>query len=178
MADIWVKDKEFNLFISEETIYEEIINLAENIKLDLKEKDPLFICILNGTFMFASDLMKQFDFPCEVCFIRLRSYTGTNPNGKVKKILGLVEQIKDRHIVIVEDIIDTGYTMHSLVERLKEKKPASLRIAVLLLKPKALQLTIKPDYVVFEIPNDFIVGYGMDYEGHGRNLRDIYKICD
>jgi len=178
MSDIWIRDKKFSLFLSENEISNGIKNIAENIKSDLKEKDPLFICILNGAFMFTSDLMKQLDFPCEVCFIRLQSYAGMKSEGTPKEILGLVDEIEGRHVVIVEDIIDSGNTVHNLVEDLKEKKPASIRVAVLLLKPKALQWAIKPDYVAIEIPNDFIVGYGLDYEGHGRNLRNIYRFCN
>ena len=178
MTDIWVKDKKFSLFLSENEISNGIKNVAEDIRRDLEGKDPLLICVLNGAFMFASDLIKQWDFPCELCFIRLKSYEGTKTGGNVKEILGLIEDIKNRHVVVLEDIIDTGYTMHTLMEKLSEKKPASLRIATLLFKPEALQLAVKPDYVAIEIPNNFIVGYGLDYEGHGRNLRNIYKICD
>lgn len=126
--------------------------------------------------MFASDLIGLFNHPCEVTFIRLKSYQGTDRSGKMKEIQGLTEDIKGRHIVIVEDIIDTGHTMSYLMKMLEEKEPASIKIATLLFKPKALQVDIKPDYVAKEIPNDFIVGYGLDYDGHGRNLRDIYKV--
>ena len=178
MTEIWVKDKKFSLFLSENEILEGIKNVAQNIRRDLKDKDPFFICVLNGAFMFASDLIKQLDFPCELCFIRLQSYVGTKTGGTVKEIYGLIEDIENRHVVILEDIIDTGHTMYGLKEKLKVKKPASLRIASLLFKPDALQLAVKPDYVAVEIPNNFIVGYGLDYEGHGRNLRNIYKICD
>jgi len=178
MSEIWVKDKKFSLFLSESKIVEGVRNVAENIRRDLKEKDPVFICVLNGAFMFASDLIKQLDFPCELCFIRLKSYEGTKTGGKVKEIFGLIEDIKNRHVVILEDIIDTGHTIYGLIENLSKKKPASLRVAVLLFKPEALQLAIEPDYVAIHIPNDFIVGYGLDYEGHGRNLRDVYKICN
>jgi len=178
MSEIRIKDKKFSLFLSENEILKGIENVAENIKRDLKEKDPVFICVLNGAFMFTSDLIKQLDFPCELCFIRLKSYEGTKTEGKVKEIYGLIEDIKDRHVVILEDIIDTGYTMYGLTENLNKKNPASLRVATLLFKPEALQLAIKPDYVAIHIPNDFIVGYGLDYEGHGRNLRSIYKICN
>jgi hypoxanthine phosphoribosyltransferase len=178
MAEIWVNDKKFSLFLSENEILKGINSVAKRIKLDLKEKDPLFICVLNGAFMFASDLVKQLDFPCELCFIRLKSYEGTSTGGVVKEIFGLIESIENRHVVILEDIIDTGHTMHGLMKQLKEKKPISLRIATLLFKPEALQLAVSPDYVAIEIPNDFVVGYGLDYEGHGRNFRNIYKICD
>jgi len=178
MSEIWVKDKKFCLFLSENEILKGITHIAEDISRDLKESDPLFICVLNGAFMFASDLIKQLDFPCELCFVRLKSYEGTKTGGNVKEIYGLIEDIKNRNVVILEDIIDTGYTMYGLMENLSKKKPASLRIATLLFKPAALRLAVKPDYIAIEIPNDFIVGYGLDYEGHGRNLRNIYKICD
>jgi len=178
MTDIWVRDKKFSLFLSESEILKGIKKVAENIRLDFENKDPLFICILNGAFMFTSDLIKLFDFPCELCFVRLKSYEGTETEGKVKEIFGLVEEIKNRHVIILEDIIDTGNTMCGLMEQLSRKNPASLQIATMLLKPEALQLAVKPDYVAIEIPNDFIVGYGLDYEGHGRNLRNIYKICN
>ena len=178
MTDIWVKDKQFSLFLSESEILKGIESVAAKIRLDVKDNDPLFICVLNGAFMFASDLIKLFDFPCELCFIRLKSYEGTKTEGKVKEIFGLIEDIKNRHVVIVEDIIDTGYTMHGLMENLSKRNPASLRIATLLFKREALQLAVEPDYVAIEIPKEFIVGYGLDYEGHGRNLRNIYKICD
>jgi len=178
MSEIWIKDKKFSLFLSEKEIQNGINNVAESIRQDFKEKDPLFICVLNGAFMFASDLIKQLDFHCELCFIRLKSYEGTKTEGKIKEIFGLIEDIENRNVVILEDIIDTGHTMNSLINQLSKRKPASLRVATLLLKPDALQLDVKPDYIAIEIPNDFIVGYGLDYEGHGRNLRNIYKICD
>jgi len=178
MTDIWVKDKKFYLFLSESEILKGITEIAGHIRQDFENKDPLFICVLNGAFMFASDLIKLFDFPCELCFIRLKSYAGTETEGDVKEIFGLVEEIENRHVIILEDIIDTGYTIYSLMENLSKQNPASLHIATLLFKPEALQLEVKPDYVAIEIPNDFIVGYGLDYKGHGRNLRSIYKICE
>jgi len=178
MTDIQVRDKKFSLFLSESEIRKGIERVAESIKLDVKEKDPIFLCVLNGAFMFAADLFKLFDFPCELCFIRLKSYEGTQTKGKVKEIYGLAEDIKDRHVVILEDIIDTGYTMYGLVEKLIQKEPASLQIATMLFKKEALKLNVIPDYVAIEIPNKFIVGYGLDYEGHGRNLRNIYSIVE
>jgi hypoxanthine phosphoribosyltransferase len=176
MTEIQVRDKKFELFLPEDVILKGIKAVAENISRDLRDKNPLFICVLNGAFMFASDLMKQFDFPCEVSFIRLKSYQGTKTGGAVKEVHGLDESIENRHVVIVEDIIDTGHTMSHLMAKMEEEHPASIKIATLLFKPAALQLDINPDYVAIEIPNDFIVGYGLDYDGHGRNLRSIYKI--
>ena len=178
MSEIWVRDKKFSLFLSENEILKGIKKVADDISRDFKEKDPVFVCVLNGAFMFTSDLIKQLDFPCEICFIRLKSYEGTKTEGNVKEIYGFIEDINNRHVVILEDIIDTGHTIYGLLEKLNKKNPASLRVAAMLYKPEALQLAVKPDYVAIEIPNDFIVGYGLDYEGHGRNLRNIYKICE
>jgi hypoxanthine phosphoribosyltransferase len=142
----------------------------------MKEKKPLFICVLNGAFMFAADLIKRINVPCEVGFIRLKSYRGTQSSGSIKEIQGLVENVENRHLVIVEDIIDTGHTMSYLVNKLKTENPASVKTACLLFKPNALETGTKPDYCALEIPNDFIVGYGLDYDGLGRNLKNIYKI--
>jgi len=178
MNEIWVRDKKFSLFLSESEIISAIQTIAEQIKKDFEKKDPIFVCVLNGAFMFASDLLKLFDFPCEICFIRLKSYSGTETEGDIKEIFGLIEDIENRHVVILEDIVDTGYTINTLVEKLSKKNPATLKIATLLFKSEALQLEVKPDYVAIEIPRDFIVGYGLDYDGHGRNLRNIYKICN
>ncbi|MDR0732637.1 MAG: hypoxanthine phosphoribosyltransferase [Dysgonamonadaceae bacterium] len=176
MTAIRLKDKTFNLFISEQAIIKGIERVAEAIVQDMTGKSPLFICVLNGAFMFASDLMKRMDIPCEIDFIRLSSYRGTRSSGAVKEIQGLVAKIENRHVVIVEDIIDTGHTISYLKNRLRVENPASITTACLLFKPEALQTGVKPDYCALEIPNDFIVGYGLDYEGLGRNLRHIYKI--
>ena len=176
MSRIAVKDKQFVLSISEKEIIGSITRIAEKMNQELKDKQPLFICVLNGAFMFASDLMKQLDFPCEITFIRLKSYEGTLTEGNVKEIQGLVENVEGRNVVIVEDIIDTGHTIDNLQKYLLSKKPQSVKIAALLFKPNALVRDVKPDYVAMEIPNDFIVGYGLDYDGYGRNLKDIYRV--
>ena len=173
---ILIRDKQFELFIEEKIILERVCNISKQIKRDLHDKNPLFICVLNGAFMFASDLMKHFDFPCEITFIRLKSYVGTSSSESIKEVHGLIENIKDRNVVILEDIVDTGFTIQYLKQSSLAQQPKSLRIATLLLKPEAFQTKIKVDYVAMEIPNDFIVGYGLDYDGYGRNLRDIYKI--
>lgn len=177
MSRIQLKDKWFEIFLTEDTILQEIDRVAKQVNEDLKDKEPLFICILNGAFMFAAELIGRFDSTCNVTFIRLKSYEGMESGGSMKEVQGLVESIENRHIVIVEDIIDTGHTMNHLLAMLKSKNPASIRIATLLFKPKALRVVIQPDYVVKEIPNDFIVGFGLDYDGHGRNLRNIYKVA-
>jgi hypoxanthine phosphoribosyltransferase len=176
MAEVILKDKKFELFILEEVILKEIERVASDINRDMQGKEIFFICVLNGAFMFASDLMKRIDLPCEIGFIRLKSYQGTKTDGKIKEIHGLAENLENRHVVIVEDIIDTGHTMYYLLNQIKEKNPASVKIATLLFKPNALRADVKPDYAAIEIPDDFIVGYGLDYDGYGRNLRDIYKI--
>ena len=175
---IQLKDKQFEVLISEESLLKKIGQIAEQLNKDLKDKDPVFICVLNGAFMFATELFGRFQSTGEIAFIRLKSYDKMNRNSKIKEMYGLEKDIEGRHIVVVEDIIDTGHTMEYLLSVLKEKNPTSIRIATLLFKPTALQLDIKPDYVVAEIPNDFVVGFGLDYDEHGRNLRNIYKVVD
>jgi hypoxanthine phosphoribosyltransferase len=175
MDEILIKGKRFVIFLSESIIAEAINKVAIQLNEDLRDKKPLFIVVLNGAFMFASDLLRQFDFPCEITFIRLKSYQGFNRNEKMKEVQGLVDEIVDRHVVIIEDIVDTGHTIAYLTDKIKEKKPASVKIVSLLFKPHSFQLNVKPDYIVFSIPDDFIIGYGLDYDGYGRNLRSIYK---
>lgn len=171
-----IKSKRFELYITEETVLDSINKISKQIQADLHDKNPLFICVLNGAFMFASDIMKQFDFPCEITFIRLKSYQGITSSKKIKEVHGLIEDIRNRNVVILEDIIDTGYTIQYLSQSILYKQPESLRIATLFFKSEALLTEIKADYVAMEIPNDFIVGYGLDYDGYGRNLKDVYKI--
>jgi hypoxanthine phosphoribosyltransferase len=178
MENVKIKDKEFALFIPEAKILEQIGRVAEEINRDLADKNPLFVCVLNGAFMFAADLMKRVDISSEISFVKLSSYKGTASTGKLKELIGLQEDIEGRSVVVVEDIVDTGHTMVSVIEQLKQKKPADVRIATLLYKPNALKVELKLDYVAMEIPNDFILGYGLDYDGYGRNLADIYKIVD
>lgn len=176
MENVKIKDKEFALFIPETKILEQISRVAEEINRDLADKNPLFVCVLNGAFMFAADLMKRVNISSEISFVKLSSYKGTTSTGKLKELIGLQEDIEGRSIVIVEDIVDTGHTMVSVIEQLMQKKPADVRVATLLYKPNALKVELKLDYVAMEIPNDFILGYGLDYDGYGRNLPDIYKI--
>lgn len=176
MKEIKIKDKEFELFISEEQIQESIKAIAERINKDLDGKDPLFVSILNGAFMFTGDLMKYVTIPCEISFVRMASYQGVKSTGKIKEIYGLEEDIQGRTIVIVEDIVDTGHTMSLMLDQLMCDNPKEIKVATLLFKPNALKNDVPLDYVALEIPNDFIVGYGLDYDGYGRNLADIYKI--
>lgn len=176
MKTVTIKDKEFDLFLTEEVIEKAIDNVAARLNKDLAGKDPLFICVLNGSFMYASELMKRVSIPCEVSFVKMSSYKGTSSTGKIKEIYGLEEDIKGRTVVIVEDIVDTGYTMSLMLDQLVCDEPENILVTTLLLKPDALKHDIKLDYVALEIPSDFIVGFGLDYDGYGRNLPDIYKI--
>lgn len=168
----------FEPYITREQIDARIKELGKQITADSKGKLPLFVCVLNGAFPFASDLFRAVDTDAEITFIRLKSYAGTESTGTIKEILGLSENIKDRTVIIVEDIIDTGHTIHKLVNDLKAHEPAELKIATLLFKPEALVRDVKPDYVAFEIPKKFIIGFGLDLDGLARNLNDIYVLKD
>ncbi|MDR0427040.1 MAG: hypoxanthine phosphoribosyltransferase [Dysgonamonadaceae bacterium] len=177
MSFVQLIDKKFDLFISEKEILNGIKKVSKKMNEELKGKQPLFICVLNGAFMFASELIGRFEHDCEVTFIRFKSYTGTKrSNNTVNKTYDLEVDITNRNVVVVEDIIDTGYTMDYLLKSLQQKQPLSIRIASLLFKPDALEVSISPDYVVKEIPNNFVVGFGLDYNQRGRNLRDIYQL--
>lgn len=178
MKTIQLKDKKFRTNIPSEEILKQVNRVAKEISQDYKSKSPLFIVVLNGAFMFASDMMKALDIDCEVSFVKLSSYQGTKSTEKVKEIIGLNQSIDGREIIIVEDIVDTGITMENLLEDLGKMKPKSIRIASLLYKPNSFQKDFKIDYVGFEIPDDFIVGYGLDYDQLGRNLSDIYIITE
>lgn len=178
MSTVKIKDKEFSIFIPETQILEAIQRLANKINEEMEGKNPLFVGILNGSFMFAGDLMKCIKTNCEISFIKVASYSGTSSSGEVKQLIGFNDSIKGRNVVILEDIVDTGVTLENIINQLKEHEPADVRLATLLYKPAAFRKTFKIDYVAMEIPNDFIVGYGLDYDGYGRNLRDIYKIVE
>jgi hypoxanthine phosphoribosyltransferase len=178
MSIIKVHDKEFVPFISSNTIQNKIKDLAEQLSQDYKSKRPLFIAILNGSFIFASDLFKQLEIEAEICFIKLASYKGTKSTGHVVTAIGLDTDIKDRHVVILEDIIDTGKTLHEFLPQITNQQPASLKIAALLHKPEATKYHFPIDYTCFSIPNKFVVGYGLDYDGLGRNINEIYQLHD
>lgn len=173
---IQLHDKKFVVSLPSTKIQERIKTLGSQISSEMEGKCPLFICVLNGAFLFAADLLKNISIDCEITFIRVSSYEGTASTGNLKSIMGLSENIEGRSVIIVEDIVDTGHTMVHLINELKSKNPAQLKLASLLLKPAALQHDIKIDYTGFEVPNDFLVGYGLDYDGLGRNLSDIYTL--
>jgi len=171
-----IDKKEFDLLIEHDQIKKRIRLIGTQINVAYEKQVPIFIGVLNGSFMFMADLMKEIDIAAEICFIKLASYEGKTQKDDVQEIIGLCVDIKDREVIIVEDIVDTGNTLSYLLERIKEKYPASISICTLLLKPKKLQQQFDNiAYVGFEIPDEFVVGYGMDFNGLGRNLKDIYK---
>lgn len=176
MEKVKVYDRFFTVSIPEEKIIKRVCEVGKQISSDLKDERPLFLAILNGAFVFAADLLRAISIPCEISFVRLSSYEGTQSTGKVKQLIGLNKDIEGRTIVIVEDIIDSGLTMKSLLSLLKEKNPQAIHIASLLVKPDNLKVNLDIPYRCFNIPNDFIVGYGLDYNGEGRNLRSIYTV--
>ena len=176
MKSITVRDKEFVPYLTDAQIQKRIVELAATLEKDYSGKTPLFIGVLNGSFMFVADLMKSLPFECEVAFIRLSSYSGMESTGSVKQVLGLQDNVFGRHIVLLEDIVDSGLTMEQTVAFFQDRGPKSVEIATLLFKPEALQKDISIKYVGFEIPEKFVVGYGLDYDGYGRNLKDIYQL--
>ena len=178
MNTIKIKDKQFAVSIPEEKIIAEVERLAAQISHDLEGKNPLFLAVLNGSFMFAADLFRRITIPAEISFVKLASYEGTASTGVIKEVIGLSESIAGRTIVVVEDIIDTGCTMQKLLENLGTRSPKAIHVCTLLLKPEKLKVNLDVKYVALEIPNDFIVGYGLDYDGYGRNLKSIYTVVD
>jgi hypoxanthine phosphoribosyltransferase len=173
-----VHDKHFVPFISEEEIARQVKRIAHEMNEDLAQKDPIFLGILNGAFMFASDLYKQLSFPCQITFLKLASYSGTQSTGKVKQLIGINMELKDRVVVVLEDIVDTGVTLETILMQLSGFQPAEIQVATFLHKPEATVREVKLNYVGIEIPNDFIVGYGLDYDGYGRNLKEIYQLVN
>lgn len=175
---IQVLDKKFEPYITSAQISEQVAKLGARLNEDYAGKKPLFIAILNGSFMFASDLFKELTIEAEICFIKLASYKGTKSTGNVITSIGLDMPLQDRHVIIVEDIVDTGKTLHEFLPQLINQQPASLRIASLLHKPEALVFPLTIDYLGFSVPNKFLLGYGLDYDGLGRNLKEIYQLTE
>lgn len=178
MSIVKIKDLTFKTFIPESEIQQRVKAVAEKINKDLDGKNPLLLAVLNGSFVFAADLIRNITIPCEISFVKLASYQGTTSTGKIKEVIGLNEDLTGRTVVIVEDIIDTGFTMKRMIETLGTRHPESIHICSLLVKPDKLQVPLNIEYAAIEIPNDFIVGYGLDYDQQGRQLRDIYTIVD
>jgi hypoxanthine phosphoribosyltransferase len=178
MHIIQVHDKKFEPYFSAAAIASRIHEIAEAINNDYNTKRPLFVAILNGAFMFASDLFKEVNIEAEICFIKLASYKGTKSSGHVVTAIGLDIDLYGRDVVIVEDIVDTGKTLSAFLPQLRHQQPASLKIVALLQKPDALEFPITVDYLGFSIPDKFVVGYGLDYDGLGRNIGEIYRLCE
>jgi hypoxanthine phosphoribosyltransferase len=176
MNSVVIHGHTFKIKISSSEILNAVGEVAEQMNKDLKDKKPLFLAVLNGSFMFAADLMKKINIECEISFVKVASYEGTSSTGKVKQLIGINEEIKGRTVVVIEDIVDTGHTIENVWEQLKVLGVDDIRIATLLFKPEAYTKTVPIAYAAIVIPNDFIVGYGLDYKGLGRNLKDIYVL--
>jgi hypoxanthine phosphoribosyltransferase len=176
MSKISLIDKEFTLYITADKIQAEVQSIADRINNDLNNEDVIFVGILNGAFMFASDLLRKISFDVRVTFVKLTSYQGLASTGNVKRLIGINEDLKDKTVVVIEDIIDTGNTIENIVSQLKGFRPRQIFIATLLVKPDLYTKDIKLDYVGFRIPKNFVVGYGLDYQGFGRNLRNLYVL--
>jgi hypoxanthine phosphoribosyltransferase len=174
---IQVRDKSFVPFLEQAALEARIAELARQIDADYAGRQPILVAVLNGAFLFAAELMKRLTVPCEITFIRLASYAGTQTTGHVREVLGLQEELKNRDVILVEDIVDTGHTMAQLLGQITERNPASVEIATLLHKPEATRIPLNLKYVGFAIENRFVVGYGLDYDGLGRNLPAIYQVA-
>ena len=179
MHKIQVADREFGIFLENESINKRISLISIQIDVDYEDRCPLFIGVLNGSFVFMADLLKEVSISCEVAFIKVSSYEGTESTGTIRETFGLPEDLHNRDIIIVEDIVDTGFTLEHILAQVHAQQPASVKVCSLLLKPASLKKEIPElEYVGFEIPNEFVVGYGLDYNGLGRNLKDIYRVID
>jgi hypoxanthine phosphoribosyltransferase len=178
MSIIHLHNKSFEPYLSEALILEKVKELADKLNHDYADKKPLFIAILNGSFMFASDLFKYLSIEAEICFIKLASYKGTKSTGQVVTAIGLDIDITNRHVVVLEDIIDTGKTLSHFLPQLQNQQPASLKTAILLHKPEATVFEVPIDYCCFSIPNKFVLGYGLDFDGYGRNIKEIYQLIN
>ena len=176
MQRVTLKDKTFVPYITSDKILGSVKQMAQKINTDLANDMPLFLVVLNGSFMFAADLLKEVIIPCEISFIKLASYHGTSSTGTVTEMIGLTEEIKGRTVVVVEDIVDTGVTLEKLIVLLNKKEVKQIKVASFLLKPEAYKKNITVDYVGMEIPNDFVVGYGLDYDGLGRNMKEMFVL--
>lgn len=177
MAGVKIHDKTFDIYLSEEKILNRVKEIAAAINKDYEGKRPFCIAILNGSFMFASDLFKYLTIDAEICFIKLASYRGMKSSGNIVTSIGLDEDLYGKDVIIVEDIVDTGKTLHNFLPRLLHQQPRSLKIATLLHKSEATEYPLTLDYIGFDIPNKFVIGYGLDYDGLGRNLKEIYQLA-
>lgn len=176
METIQVKDKKFTISIPEKEILEQVARVASEINRDYAGQEPIFLAVLNGSFIFAADLLREITLPCQISFVKMASYEGVNTTGKIRELMGLNVDVTGRPVIIIEDIVDTGLTMAHMLETLRAHNPNSINICTLLLKPEKLKVKLDVKYRCLEIPNDFIVGYGLDYDQYGRNTRSIYTI--
>jgi len=178
MDKITIVNKEFRLLVTSAKIRESVNRMADQMNKDLNGRSVIFLGILNGAFMFVSDLIRRIEFECQISFLKLATYEGSSSSGSIKRLIGLDEDISDKTVVILEDIIDTGFTIDNIVKQLKGYGPADIKIAALLFKPGSFDKNRKPDYIGIEIPDNFVAGYGLDYRGYGRNLKDIYVMTE
>ena len=178
MSRVTIKDKTFETSMTEADIKARVRELAQQMSRDLEGKNPLFLGVLNGAFIFAADLMREMTIPCEISFVKLASYQGTTSTGTIKEVIGINEDLTGRTVVIVEDIVESGLTIKRMMEQIGTRNPASVQVCTLFFKPEKLKEDLTLDYVAFSIPNDFIVGYGLDYDQQGRQLRDVYSLCE
>lgn len=177
MSIVTICDKKFKHYVSRAEIGERVAAIAAQLQRDVQDKNPLFLCVLNGSFVFAADLLRCFTFPCEISFVKVASYHGTTSTGELKQLIGLNEQLTGRTVVVLEDIIDTGVTMGHIIKQLADLGASEVKIACCFFKPLAFKGNYGIDYKVLEIDDLFVVGYGMDYNGFGRNLPDLYQLC-
>ena len=178
MSRIKLIDKVFETSITEAEIQERVKAVADRINKDMADKNPILLAVLNGSFMFAADLMRMLTIPCEISFVKLASYQGTTSTGTIKEVIGINEDLSGRTVIIIEDIVESGLTIKRMIETIGTRAPKSIHICTLLIKPERLTVPLDVEYAAIEIPNDFIVGYGLDYNQQGRNLRDIYTIVE
>lgn len=177
MDTVTIHNKTFRVELQSERIQNRVREMAREITRDFSGKEPVFVCVLNGAFLFAADIFRNISLDCQIAFIRVASYSGTQSTGTIQNLIGITESIKGRPVIILEDIVDTGDTAVYLMKELSKHEPSEIKFASLLLKPSALKHDFCPDYTGFEVPNDFLVGYGLDFDGLGRNLKDIYKLA-
>ena len=178
MDTITIHDSTFRIFLQPGEIHDAVERIARQLNNDLHDKDVIFLVILNGSFLFAADLLRNYHNSCRISFVKISSYEGITNEGRIKELIGINEILEDKTVVIVEDIVDTGNTLDCVINQIKEKHPAELKIVTLLLKPEAYEYPHKIDYIGFRIPNRFVVGYGLDYDGFGRNMTGIYSLVE
>jgi len=178
MSRITIKDKTFETSMPEAEIKKRVKELAQQMSRDLEGKNPLFLAVLNGAFIFAADLMREMTIPCEISFVKLASYQGTTSTGTIHEVIGINEDLTGRTVVILEDIVESGLTIKRMLEQIGTRNPASVQVCTLFFKPERLKENLKLDYVAFSIPNDFILGYGLDYDQQARYLKDLYTLVN